>query len=103
MLNRRFQLYLPYPLIDGMGARPKTLTRTLEDLRKRFPRSLLWFTGVENAHLSSDGISPESSMLVIDVEDSTANYQFFREFKRALADRFGQIEIYVVSHPIEIV
>ena len=35
--------------------------------------------------------------------DTPENRQFFAEFKLILRDRFQQIEIYIVSYPIEVV
>jgi hypothetical protein len=38
---------------------------------------------------------------VIDVEDTEENQLFFTNLKAVLLERFQQLEIYTVSHPIE--
>ena len=39
---------------------------------------------------------------VIDVEDTPENEQFFTQYKPILLERFAQIEIYIVSYPVDI-
>ena len=45
----------------------------------------------------------ELRRLTVDVEDTPENQQFFVDFKGKLLERFDQIEIYIVSYPIDIV
>jgi len=45
----------------------------------------------------------ESRRIYLDVEDTPENRQFFVDLKPILRERFQQIEIYIVSYPIEIV
>ena len=40
--------------------------------------------------------------LVIDVDDSAENREFFVRLKALLLESFEQLEIYMVSHPIDI-
>jgi hypothetical protein len=39
---------------------------------------------------------------VVDVEDTPENREFFVNFKKTLMQRFEQLEIYIVSLPIEV-
>jgi hypothetical protein len=41
--------------------------------------------------------------LVVDVEDTSENQQFFLDFKPTLLQRFEQIEIYIASYAVDIV
>ena len=41
--------------------------------------------------------------LVVDVEDTPENGQFFASYKATLLERFEQIEIYIASYPVDIV
>ena len=43
-----------------------------------------------------------SVRLTVDVDDTPENRQFFIDFKATLLQRFEQVEIYVVSHPVDI-
>jgi hypothetical protein len=38
----------------------------------------------------------------VDVEDTPENRQFFLEFKQRLKARFQQVEIWLTSHPIDL-
>ncbi len=40
--------------------------------------------------------------MVVDVEDTPEDRQFFVEFKVVLLERFEQLEIYIVSYPIDV-
>jgi hypothetical protein len=44
----------------------------------------------------------ELRRITVDVEDSPENQQFFAAFKQRLLERFEQIEIYIVSYPVDI-
>jgi hypothetical protein len=41
--------------------------------------------------------------LFVDTEDSDANLEFFVDFKERLKRRFDQIDIWIVTYPIEII
>jgi hypothetical protein len=44
----------------------------------------------------------QSARMVVDVEDTPEDRQFFVEFKVVLLERFEQLEIYIVSYPIDV-
>jgi hypothetical protein len=78
------------------------LTLTREDLLGRFD-------GLSFSPHPSLGIwkhegqryEDESVRLIIDVEDTEENQFFFINFKAILLERFQQLEIYIISYPIE--
>lgn len=39
----------------------------------------------------------------VDVTDSPENRQFFQEYKERLKARFGQIDIWLTTYPIEVI
>ena len=43
-----------------------------------------------------------SVRLTVDVDDTPENRLFFSDFKTILLQRFEQIEIYIVSYPVDI-
>jgi hypothetical protein len=45
----------------------------------------------------------ELRRIVVDVEDTPENRQFFSQLKVKLLERFEQLAIYIVSYPVEIV
>jgi hypothetical protein len=103
MLRRRYEILLPLTHNDGRPVAPDKLNETREELVARFdgvsiqPQSVLgiWV----QAGTRYEGTSVR---LTVDVEDTPENRQFFSDFKQTLLVRFEQIEIYIVSHPVEI-
>jgi hypothetical protein len=45
----------------------------------------------------------ELRRFTVDVEDNPENQQFMAAYKKTLLERFEQIEIYMVSFPVEII
>ena len=41
--------------------------------------------------------------IVVDVEDTPENHQFFVDYKVVLKERFQQVEIYIVSFPVHLI
>jgi hypothetical protein len=79
------------------------LEQTREELMAQFravqlqPHSVLGLWAYEGSRYED-----ELRRLTVDVEDTTENQQFFAEFKQTLLQRFEQIEIYIVSYPVDI-
>jgi hypothetical protein len=102
MLKRRYEILLPLKFNDGTPVGDEALSRTREDLLERFdgltvhPRSLLGIWQHEGQRFED-----ELARLTVDVEDTEENRLFFATFKATLLERFQQIEIYMVSYPIE--
>jgi hypothetical protein len=102
MRKRRFEILLPLRFNDGRPVGDDLLNQTREELLARFegltvhPRSLLglWQHEVQR-------FEDELIRLVVDVEDSEENLFFFTNLKATLLERFQQLEIYIVSYPIE--
>jgi hypothetical protein len=40
--------------------------------------------------------------VVIDVEDSAENHQFFLDYKALLMERYKQLAVYIASYPVDI-
>jgi hypothetical protein len=89
---------------DGRPVSGELLEQTREELLAQFrgltiaPHTVLGLWVYEGARFED-----EQRRFTIDVEDSAENQQFFVDFKSKLLDRFEQIEIYIVSYPIDIV
>jgi hypothetical protein len=106
MIKRRYEILLPARYNDGrevmqvcMECFPKTLM-AVSDQFGAFsynPHSLI---GVWTA--DSKRYHDELFKLTVDVEDTPENHQFVARLKAELLQRFEQLEIYVVSHPIDV-
>jgi hypothetical protein len=93
---------LPLKFNDGQPVPPELIKLTMTDVLSRFdgmtigPQSL---AGVWKQ--AGQQYEDELLRFVIDVEDTEENQLFFVNLKAALLERFQQIEIYVVSFPID--
>jgi hypothetical protein len=103
MLKRRFEILLPLRHNDGQPVSDESLSQTREELVERFngisvqPQSILGIWVREAARYEHISVR-----LTVDVEDTPENRQFFVDFKAALLQRFEQLEVYIVSYPVDI-
>ena len=103
MLKRRYEILLPLAHNDGRPVDRKKVEQSREELVERFDA-----VSVQPQHVLGiwvqQGIRYEdtSLRLIVDVEDVPEIRQFFVEFKKTLLERFEQIEIYIVSYPVDI-
>ena len=94
---------MPLRKNDGRPVDPEKFEQTLEELLARFG-------GVSRLPATVRGIwthkgqrfEDDSLRVFVDVPDTRANRQFFLKLKARLLKRFEQIEIYIASHPIDI-
>jgi hypothetical protein len=104
MRKRRFEILLPVRHNDGRPVSGDLLEQTREELIARFsglqiqPHTVLGLWIYEGSRFED-----ELRRFTIDVEDTPENQQFFADFKQTLLERFEQIEIYIVSYPVDIV
>jgi hypothetical protein len=93
---------LPLKFNDGQPVPVEALNQTREELLARFdgmtvhPRSLLGIWLHEGQRYEDELIR-----FPIDIEDTEENQFFFINFKAILLERFQQLEIYIVSYPID--
>jgi hypothetical protein len=97
-------MLLPLLHNDGRPVSPAKHRQTREELFVRFGAVSSLPGTVHGAWLHA-GIryEDESLRLLMDVANTKENRKFFVEFKAGLLERFEQIEIYIVSHMIDIV
>jgi len=102
MQKRRYEILLPLKHNDGRPVSQAVLYQTREDLLSEFdgvavdPHSVLgvWQHGGER-------YEDELARITVDVDDTPENQAFFTNFKQLLLERFEQVEIYMISFPIE--
>ena len=103
MLRRRFEILLPLRHNDGRPVSDDILNQTREELVDRFdgvsiqPQSILGIWVHEGVRYEDTSVR-----LTVDVDDTPENRQFFIDFKATLLQRLEQVEIYIVSHPVDI-
>jgi hypothetical protein len=93
---------LPLKFNDGLPVPADILNQTREELLARFdgltvhPRSLLGIWQQEGQRFEDELVR-----ITIDVEDVDENWFFFSNLKTTLLERFQQLEIYMISYPID--
>jgi hypothetical protein len=87
---------------DGRPVSPDKLKETLEEIIAEFGALSLAPHTMQGIWVH-DGTryDEQSRLLIVDVDDTPENQQFFVEWKSALLQRFEQIEIYIVSYVVD--
>jgi hypothetical protein len=103
MLKRRYEILLPLNLNDGRPVSDDVQNQTRQELVQQFEGLSVLPQSIKGYWLH-EGIQYEdvSALWTVDVEDTAENRRFFRDFKKTLLQRFEQLEIYMISYPIEI-
>jgi hypothetical protein len=107
MIKRRYEILLPAKYNDGrdvmqvcMDCFPQTLMAVTDQFGafSYNPHSILGVWAAEGQRYHD-----ELFRLTVDIEDTPDNRQFVTQLKAELRQRFEQLEIYVVSYPVEVV
>ena len=100
---RRYELLLPLQFNDGKPVPDELFDETRLELELRFGA-----LSVESQQIRGQwvhqGRSYRDGMVraFVDVPDTDENRQFFIDFKDRLVTRFQQLDIWVTTHPLEI-
>lgn len=104
MSFRRYEITLPTRYNDGSPVEPEKYLITRRDLAARFgaltflPQPILGEWTHQQVRYEDTNIR-----IIVDVEDTPQNSEFFVSFKQILKERFRQLDIWMVSHEIRIV
>ena len=103
MSFRRYEILLPIRYNDGVPVDEEHFTQTRKELVKEFG-AVTWCAERLQGMWSHEGevFANANIKAVIDAEDTPEARAFFRRFKQTLKSRFRQIDIWMVSYPIEI-
>src|SRR5436190_19879809 len=103
MSFKRYEILLPTRYNDGVPVEEEKFTRTRKDLVAEFG-AVTWHPERLQGTWSHGGKVFEDTLIkvVIDLENTPHVQEFFRQLKNTLKERFRQLEIWIVSYPIEI-
>jgi hypothetical protein len=101
---RRYEILLPLRFNDGTPVSEALLAEVFAELRVRFGAAS-WETQTVHGEWQQDEAVYRDDLVrfFVDVQDSTANRDFFRQFKSTLKARFQQIDIWMTSHPVDVI
>ena len=100
---RRFELLLPRRLNDGREVPPQIHGQAAIELISRFGAASTETQIIEGAWSHSGAVfRDELARLFVDVPDTDQNRAWMREFKERWRIRLEQIDLWMVSYPIEV-
>ncbi len=100
---RRYEILLPRRFNDGQRVPNRLVTETIVELRQRFGAASCETQMIRGEWQHQDEVyHDELVRLFVDVEDDPQYRQFFLELKQRLKGRFRQLDIWLTSHPIDV-
>ena len=102
MQRRRYEILLPLKFNDGRTIPEEAYYETRDELVARFG-AVSWVPDPLKGIWLHEGVKYEDSTIriIVDVEELAESRTFFAEWKPILMERFEQLEIYIISYPIE--
>lgn len=100
---RRYEALLPLWFNDGTAVPDELIADTLLELRERFGAVSCESQAI-HGEWTAQGIVYHDALIrvYVDVPDTPDNRHFFVGFKERLLVRFKQLDIWVTTHPLEI-
>ncbi len=100
---RRFEVLLPLQFNDGRDVPGEWLAEAVLEVVDRFG-AVSYETQKVEGHWRQGGVVYRDTLvrLVVDVPDSAKNRQWMKQFKERWKARLEQLELWMVSHRIEI-
>ena len=101
---RRYEILLPLFFNEGRPVPEALLAQTFLELREKFGAAS-WETQTVRGAWAHQGAIYEDNLtrFYVDVPDLPQHREFFREFKETLKGRFEQLEIWITSHPLDVI
>jgi len=100
---QRYEILLPTTFNDGRPV-PEQLVATILELRARFGAESCESQTIHgNWRHQGAAYRDDLVRVFVDVPDDETHRPFFLEFKEKLKRRFEQINIWMISHPIEVI
>ena len=100
---RRYEILLPRQFNDGRQVPPRLLVETLIELRRQFGAASCETQTIQGQWQHQREVYHDELVRVfVDVADVPANREFFLHFKEKLKAQFRQVDIWMTSHPIDV-
>jgi hypothetical protein len=102
--HRRYEILIPLRFNDGSPVPDSLLGETLIEVRQRFGA-----VSTETQRIlgqwehEGEIYRDEHLRIFVDVKDTAENHRFFVELKGRLKTRFRQLDIWMTTHPVDVV
>jgi hypothetical protein len=102
--RRRYEILVPLLFNSGEAVPRQLLRQTFKELRKRFGAAT-WETQTLRGAWEHEGEVYEDTLarFFVDVPDTPENLAHFRDYKAVLKTRFRQLDIWITSHPLDVI
>lgn len=101
---RRYEILVPLVFNDGRPVPESLLTQTFTELREEFGAASWETQAVRGAWEHESAVYEDNlTRFFVDVPDLPEHRAFFRDFKEKLKDRFNQLDIWITSHPLDVI
>jgi hypothetical protein len=103
-LLRRYEILLPLLYNDGSPVPGALLAETFAQLRERFGAAS-WETQTVRGLWEHEGAIYRDNLtrFFVDVPDLPEHRAFFKDFKEQLKRRFNQLDVWITSHPVDVI
>ncbi len=100
---RRFEILLPLQFNDGQSVPDELVSDTLMELEQRFGAVSCETQTIRGFWQHEGQVYRDTLVRVfVDVPELKKSREFMRKFKDHLKARFRQLDIWVISYPIEV-
>ena len=100
---RRYEILIPSRFNDGKQIPEALFVETILALRNRFGAVSSETQVIEGEWENAGTVYRDQNFRVfVDVTDTPENREFFVGFKSVLKERFAQLDIWITSHPIDV-
>jgi hypothetical protein len=101
---RRFEILLPLQFNDGSAVSNDLIADTIIELRSRFGAVSCETQTIQGVWTHEHDVYRDELVRVfVDAPDTDASRDFFVAFKTQLKQRFNQLDIWMTTHPIEVI
>ena len=100
---RRYEVLLPLRFNDGQSVPEELLADTILELEHQFGAVSCETQNIRGMwNQQGQSYRDDLVRVFVDVPDVSANREFFVEFKARLKARFQQLDIWITTHPLEV-
>lgn len=101
---RRYEILLPLKFNDRRPIPDELMGATLRELRSRFGAISLETQTIHGPwSYSGQEYRDELVRVFVDVKDDEDARQFFHKFKERIKQRFGQVDIWITTYPVDVI
>ena len=101
--SRRYEVLLPVRFNNGTDVPEELLGEAVNEIVEQF-NAVTFYTGGAEGHWRHDDtlFRDDLALLVADVPDTAKNRKWMKAYKTRWKQRLKQLEIWMVSYPIDI-